>query len=184
MSCTTIRWMMSWSLALALLVPPADAQENSGEASPPAQPPVANWATNCASYSRLSPLECPVEQRIVIRETGRQLARLVVRTGAENPAAPTLLIQLPLGLSIRGGVKISIDGREAGMLDIQTCDAAGCYAGSAISAELLALMKSGTDMKIEFNDLQQTPVLIDFVLKGFAMGRGTAMRQSAALPIV
>ena len=94
-------------------------------AAAPARLPSPNWATNCAAPSRLGPFECAIEQRVLVKETGQQFGRLVIKVSGDEPHTSGLLVQLPLGISLRAGVKMSIDGRKLNALDVQTCDNSG-----------------------------------------------------------
>jgi invasion protein IalB len=116
------------------------------------------------------PLSCTLEQRVVLRETGQQLARVAVQTAGPEPRTPALLIHLPLGLSIAAGVSLSVDGSAPRQLPIQTCDAGGCYAGSTFDAELLAALQRGSNLKLDFQNLQRQPISVDFRLDGFSAG--------------
>lgn len=102
-----------------------------------------------------------------MRETGQQLARLEIRVSSEEPRQPALLVHVPLGLSIRAGIKFQVDDAEPLMLDIQTCDASGCYAGNPIGPELLASLKKGNSVKVIFQNLQQNEISVGFSLAGF-----------------
>lgn len=151
---------------LAHQVPAAGAQEQSSTATGKT-PLEANWASTCSSPSRKQFLSCSLEQRVVLRESGQQLARIAVQTAGPEPRTPGILIHLPLGLSIAAGVSLAIDEAAPVPLPIQTCDGGGCYAGSNVSAELLASLQRGTDLKVTFQDLKGKPITVPFKLDGF-----------------
>ena len=46
---------------------------------------------------------------------------------------PSALIQLPLGLNMPDGAKLQVDDGPATDMQIQTCEASGCYAGTTIA---------------------------------------------------
>ncbi|MCX7350424.1 MAG: invasion associated locus B family protein [Alphaproteobacteria bacterium] len=147
---------------------PVKAQEQTtAPAGGAATPPQLNWATNCVAPSRSGPFDCTIEQRVLIKETGQQLGRLMIKVGGTEPRKPSLVIQLPFGLSLRDGIKLSIDGKQFDSFDIQTCDASGCYAGATASSTLLEGMKSGKELKVNFLDMQKNSMAISFVLAGF-----------------
>ena len=79
-----------------------------------------------------------------------------------------MLLQIPLGVSIRAGIKIKVDDIEIETFDIQTCDAGGCYAGGLISEKLLRAAKAGKLLNAEFSDAQQRAISVNFVLDGFS----------------
>lgn len=151
------------SVLLTAHVPGVGAQE-----APTAAPqPQANWASSCSATSRVVPLSCTLEQRIVLRNTGQQVARIAVQTSGPEPRTPGLLVHLPLGLSISAGVSLSVDGGPPRQLPIQTCDANGCYAVSTVDADLLAAFQSGHNLRLTFADLQTKPVNVEIKLDGF-----------------
>jgi invasion protein IalB len=78
------------------------------------------------------------------------------------------MVQLPLGLNLPGGAKIQVDDGKATDLQIQTCENRGCYAGTPISSELLAAMKTGKQLKLSFQNLAKETITIPMPLADFA----------------
>jgi len=138
----------------------------SADGAAPAQT-APNWASSCAGPDRAGPFDCAVEQRVIIKETGQQLARIVIKVSGTEPHNSALLVQLPLGISLRAGVKLSVDGKQFSNLDVQTCDNTGCYAGAAAPVALIDAMKQGKALGLNFQNLQQKPIDVNFVLAGF-----------------
>jgi invasion protein IalB len=137
-----------------------------------AQSKAQNWSVSCVSRSRVAGAECSVEQRVLIRETGQTLGRLLIKTGANDGGPGALLLQIPLGVSIQAGIKLRVDDAEIEALEIQTCDAGGCYAGGPLSEKLLGAAKAGKLLNVEFSDTQQRAVSVNFVLDGFSAAYG------------
>jgi invasion protein IalB len=63
---------------------------------------------------------------------------------------------------------VSIDNAALQALQIQTCDARGCYAGMPISPENLGAMRTGTKLNVVFEDLKRQKITVPVPLKGFA----------------
>lgn len=145
---------------------PAQAEEKA--AAPGAAKPVESWLVSCVSTARIAPAECSMEQRVVLRETGQLLGRILIKVSGSDTGPGAILVQIPLGVSIRGGVKMKVDGEERATLEIQTCDAGGCYAGGQLGEELLAGMRTGKSLAAEFLNMQRQPISASFVLNGFA----------------
>jgi invasion protein IalB len=82
--------------------------------------------------------------------------------------APVALVQLPLGLNLPVGAKLQVDDGKATDLQIQTCEARGCYAGTAIAPDLLAAMKSGKQLKVSFQNLNKETLTVPLPLADFA----------------
>ena len=158
--------------------PPKSAQTAPNNAAPPAAapadnataanaPPPPGWAARCGSASRDAPLECAIEQSAVLPRTGQLVILVNIRVPADTHT-PSALIQLPLGLNLPGGAKLQVDDSTATDLQIQTCEARGCYAGTAIAPDLLAAMKSGKQLKISFQNLNKETLTVPLPLADFA----------------
>ena len=141
-----------------------DAPQASGT-QPQAQPQ-SNWASRCVAPARQAPLECLIEQRLIMGNTGQQIGAITVRLPTAD-GRPVLVIQTPLGLLIPAGVAIDIDGAAKTELEIQTCDGGGCYANATISDDLLANLTRGQKLNITFQNLSKQPVTITASLVGF-----------------
>jgi invasion protein IalB len=145
--------------------PPAAAPADNNGATPATPPP--GWTARCGSASRDVPLECAIEQSAVLPRTGQLVILVNIRVPADT-RTPSALIQLPLGLNLPGGAKLQVDDGAAADLQIQTCEARGCYAGTAISPELLAAMKTGRQLKVSFQNLSKETLTVPLPLADFA----------------
>jgi invasion protein IalB len=141
--------------------PPAAPQ---AEAAPAAQ---QGWNARCTSASRAAPLECAMEQTAVLTKTGQLIVLVNIRVPADTKA-PVALVQLPLGLHLPGGAKVQVDDGKVTDLQIQTCENRGCYAGSPITPELLAALRSGKQLKVSFQNLGKENITIPIPLTDFA----------------
>lgn len=142
---------------------PADTANGAAQTTPP--PP--GWIARCASASRDAPLECAVEQNAVLPRTGQLVVAVNIRVPADTHT-PSALIQLPLGLNIPAGAKLQVDDGKVTDLQIQTCEARGCYTGTAIAPDLLSAMKSGKQLKISFQNLGKETLTVPLPLADFA----------------
>ena len=77
-------------------------------------------------------------------------------------------MQLPLGLNLQVGAKFQVDEGKSTDLPIQTCENRGCYAGAAISPEVLAALKSGKELKLSFQNLAKETITVPMPLTDFA----------------
>ena len=154
---------------------PRAAQDAATPATSPAEaaaantPPAPGWAVRCSSVSRSSPLECAMEQTAVLSKTGQLIALVNIRVPSDTHA-PVALVQLPLGLNLPGGAKLQVDDGKVTDLQIQTCEARGCYASTPISPEFLAVLKSGKELKVSFQNLGKESISIPMPLADFAAG--------------
>lgn len=133
-------------------------------ANTPAPP---GWVARCSSASRSAPLECAIEQSAVLTKTGQLIVLVNVRVSAET-RAPVALVQLPLGLNLPAGAKFQVDDGKTSELQIQTCEARGCYANLQISPDVLAALKSGKQLKVSFKNLNKETLTVPMPLADFA----------------
>ena len=149
-------------VAQAAPAPTAAAATAEG-ANTPAPP---GWVARCSSASRGAPLECAIEQSAVLTKTGQLIVLINIRVSAET-RAPIALVQLPLGLNLPAGAKIQVDDGKTSELQIQTCEARGCYANLQISPDLLAALKSGKQLKVSFQNMAKETITIPMPLADF-----------------
>jgi invasion protein IalB len=140
------------------------AAQPQAETAPAQQ---AGWAARCSSASRDAPLECAIEQNAVLTKTGQLIVLINIRVPA-NARAPEALIQLPLGLNLPVGAELQVDEGKTVDLPIQTCENRGCYASMPISADLLAALKTGKQLKVSFQNMAKETISIPMPLNDFA----------------
>jgi invasion protein IalB len=143
---------------------PAAEPAANGAAPAPAPP---GWAARCSSASREAPLECAIEQTAVLSKTGQLIVLINIRV-ASDTHMPLATVQLPLGLNLPGGAKFQVDDGKVTDLQIQTCEARGCYAAAAIAPDELAALRSGKQLKLSFQNLAKETITIPMPLADFA----------------
>lgn len=153
-------------LALAPLGAGAEEKKAPGTAAdahaPPQQPP--GWTVQCTNPG--AGLVCKAMQTIVLAKTRQLLISAAISKPAGSGNA-AMLLQLPHGLYNPAGVTVAIDAAQPQTLQIQTCDAQGCYAGAPLTPEQLAAMKAGTKLNVVFQDLKKQRITVPVPLKGF-----------------
>ncbi|MBR1142786.1 invasion associated locus B family protein [Bradyrhizobium sp. AUGA SZCCT0431] len=146
---------------------PSPTPAPQADAAPANTPAPPGWVARCSSPSRDAPLECAVEQTAVLTKTGQVIVLLNIRVAGET-RQPIAIIQLPLGLNLPAGAKLQVDDGKVSDLQIQTCEQRGCYANSAIPADMLAAMKSGKQLKVSFQNMAKESITIPMPLADFA----------------
>ena len=129
------------------------------------QPP--SWAVGCTAAERSAALTCAVEQRVFVANTGQFVGSVSVRVPGDTKG-PVMTITTPLGLFLPAGVSIAVDEDAAQTLQVQTCDARGCYAESPLSDNLLSRMFKGKKLNVGFQDLSKQPINLALSLTGFS----------------
>jgi len=147
------------------------AQATPAPATPQAEAAAANappgWVARCTSASRGAPLECAAEQTAVLTKTGQLIVLINIRVPGDTHA-PVAIVQLPLGLNLPAGAKLQVDDGKTVDLQIQTCEQRGCYTNAPISADMLAAMKTGKQLKVSFQNLAKETIAIPMPLADFA----------------
>ena len=146
---------------------PAPAPQQQADAASAGNAQQPGWAARCSSVSRDAPLECAMEQNAVLTKTGQLIILVNIRVPADT-RAPVALVQLPLGLNLPIGARLQVDEGKSVDLPIQTCENRGCYASTPVSAELLAALKSGKQLKVSFQNMNKETITIPMPLNDFA----------------
>jgi invasion protein IalB len=147
--------------------PAAPAASPAADQGAPSAPPQPGWAARCSSVSRDAPLDCALEQTAVLSKTGQLIVLVNIRV-PNDTRTPVALVQLPLGLNLPAGAKLQIDDGKSVDLQIQTCEARGCYASTPIAAEMLAALKAGKQLKVSFQTMTKETITIPMPLGDFA----------------
>ncbi len=132
--------------------------------NPPAAPGGGAWEVQCAQGGAVP--ACKATQTIVVAETRQLLLAVSVSKAAADQNSP-MLVHLPHGLFIPAGVTVGLDGGAADKLDVQTCDAQGCYAGVGLAPDKIAAISKGSQLKITFEDLKKQKIVVAVPLNGF-----------------
>jgi invasion protein IalB len=77
-------------------------------------------------------------------------------------------VQLPLGLNLPAGAKLQVDEGKVTDVQIQTCEARGCYASLPIAPDLLATLRSGKQLKVSFQNIGKETITIPMPLADYA----------------
>ena len=155
------------SPARAAQTTPAPAAGSQAEATAANTPPPPGWVARCSSVSRDAPLECAIEQTAVLSKTGQLIVLINIRVPSDTHT-PVAIVQLPLGINLPAGARLQVDDGKTSDLQIQTCEARGCYANAPITPDMLAAMKSGKQLKVSFQNLAKEVISIPMPLADFA----------------
>ena len=127
----------------------------------------SGWVSGCTGETRQSEgLNCTVKHTIVLAETRQQLLAVDLRIPLDL-ADPAMMVHLPLGLFLPRGVTLQVGEQEPQRLDLQTCDQAGCYAGTAVSRAMLTDMLVSENLTVSFQKLNKEEITVKVSLSGF-----------------
>ena len=125
------------------------------------------WISRCVSDSRKGPLECSIEETLVLTNTSQLVAAVVVKLQS-GKHEPVMTIRVPGGLYLPTGLNLQIDDGKAQVVPLQTCDQQGCYAEMQISADLLAALKNGKRLSITCQNAAKNNFVLPLDLDNFA----------------
>jgi invasion protein IalB len=138
-----------------------------------AQDTVAAWRVECVGDGKT--LDCRAIQQMINREDKALVAQLAARI-APDSKAPTLTIQLPLGINLSEPVQLKIDNGAVERYPVQTCTNVGCIVSIPLKDPFLSAMRSGTLLKITVFDTNKRAIAIDVPLLGFGLAYDKATK--------
>lgn len=138
--------------------------QSSPEVEQPAPMP---WSSSCSSAGRSEPLDCTMQQRVVVTQTGQLLVALTIRV-SQAGTQPRLVAQVPFGLELSDGLKILLAEAAIGHLPFRTCNDGGCYAEAAVSDEMIAQLSANKTVDVAIRDVAGREIKIPVSLSGFA----------------
>ncbi len=128
--------------------------------------PVSGWRVECTSDGKV--LDCRAVQQMINREDKQLVAQLTARIAPETKA-PSLTVQLPLGINLTEPVQLKVDNGAVERLPVQTCTNAGCIVSIPLKDPFLASLRNGTTLKITLQDPNKRAINIDVPLMGFGL---------------
>jgi invasion protein IalB len=152
---TIARWLVAFAAVISF------HQTSQAQDGTPAA-----WRVECGSDGKV--LDCRVLQQVVHREDKHTIALLSVRMPADSKT-PAMLIQLPLGIGLIEPVQLQVDAGPIEKRPVQACTAGGCFVGMPLNDKFLAAMRSGTMLKLTFQDSSKRPIIVDIPLLGFGL---------------
>ncbi|HAH08920.1 MAG TPA: hypothetical protein DCL48_02330 [Alphaproteobacteria bacterium] len=113
-------------------------------------------------------MNCAMEQRLGIQQTGQLIASMIIQVPG-NTRQPNLMLQLPLGMDLSQGASLQIDANPALKIPIKACAQGGCVAQMALPAATLEQMKVAKTMTLTLAaGGNNQPVKVPFQTAGFA----------------
>lgn len=174
----TIRWLPG--LAALSLSLPALAQNQPAATPREPRPDEPAWATRCLASERGGALTCVMEQR-VLNQGGQVIAAVIVRVVGDSPE-PALTMQLPLGIDLAQGVRLTIDQGSQAQIPVRTCESSGCYAEIPLPKETLDRLKAGQTLTMGLKPMEGEAVTLPFTLSGFTAAYNRIAAPAPAQP--
>lgn len=160
-------------LALVVLATPAAAQQ----AQPQAQPQQnverttnGAWTVECVQNEQNQRL-CRMVQNVNDPKTQKPLLQVVV---AKPQGAPDALLTViaPLGVWIRPGLTLNVDGGAANQLNFEFCLKEGCLARMRLPAGTVSALQRGSAANISLQNIRRQKIDLKVSLSGFTASYG------------
>ncbi|WP_420392696.1 invasion associated locus B family protein [Acuticoccus sp.] len=154
------RWAATFGLAAVLAMPilPSVAQESEGGEQ-------NAWVKICNTDPAANKELCLITQELRTN-SGQFLASAAIREFT-GEARKSMLLSVPVGMVIRPGVQLQIDGGEPEKAEYQICFPNACYAERAIDQAFIERLKAGGKLRLVAYNQQGKQVRFDLTLIGF-----------------
>ena len=166
---------MALAAALVALAPiTVGAQETSAQETSAqeaggtrAEAPGSAWKVVCGDET-LEDDEggCRMAQTIVTNESTEPVLLVRVFPGDR----PTVVATVPLGVLLKAGITLAIDGGAPLRHRYEVCNAEGCHVGIPLEPSLLRRLQRGNEARFGLVDGAQQPIELPISLTGFTAG--------------
>jgi len=164
--------------------PAQHPQPPAAAAQPPAQGPqrtsatYGDWVVRCEIPDGQTQKTCDMEQLAQMQGQANPISRIAIPLPVKGQDTK-LIVQLPVNVSLAGGVKIEVDPKDRGVIiPFTRCVPAGCLAETALKEEDMrrfrAEMQPG---KMLYKNAADQPVTIPLSFKGFGQAFDALTKQ-------
>ncbi len=127
-----------------------------------------DWTARCEKLED-GRTTCYVFQNLVLKKDNQRLMHVAVGYMTNDDQA-VAFFTLPLGVSLPGGLSLTVDDGKPVRLRYERCDANGCLAPLALSEELIRAFKGGRWARVAFFDATRREISVPVSLLGFTAG--------------
>ena len=78
-----------------------------------------------------------------------------------------MIVSVPVGVNLKDGVELTVDGANRQVLSFASCQANGCFATLDLDSRLIDAVRKGKNISAGFSDGQGSKVKVDISLVGF-----------------
>lgn len=156
---------------------PGSQQPAAPGAAPSAAPPAGTvrgnhgaWSILCDRPAGASAEQCALMQNVIAEDRPEVGLSVVVLKTADRKAK-ILRILAPLGVLLKDGMDLFVDGNNIGRAYFTRCFSEGCYVEVEIDEELMKILRAGKNAVFALREsVDQDRVGIPIELAGFADG--------------
>ena len=137
-----------------------------------------SWTVQCELPPEGALRSCFMFQQLVERNAGKPVLQLSIGL-VPSSNSPSLLISLPLGISLVPGILLQIDDGPITKFPVERCEPQGCRAAAKIRPETIEQMKRGDFLKVTFHDGHREPITVQVALGEFERGYNELLQSGA-----
>jgi invasion protein IalB len=126
-----------------------------------------SWTVRCEFPDEGDTHDCIMFQNLVLKTGGQPVLHFAVGI-APDDQTPTVIVSLPLGISLPPGITIQIDDGKKANFPVERCQPEGCRAGMKLREATIDQLTAGTQLTITFHDGERKPITVPLSLDGFA----------------
>ena len=165
----TVAALALLSLALSPAALHTAHAQTENQAPPTQSEAIQDWTLQCQPSPEGSNV-CQLFQEASLEGTERPILRALVGYRTPNSDMLTLVLVLPLGVSLSKGAFMQIDSNQPVAVPFERCEPGGCLIFLAMNDSLVQALKSGINARLIFHDTQHRRGAATLSLRGFTAG--------------
>jgi invasion protein IalB len=128
-----------------------------------------DWTARCQTKKGADKPTCFVFQNLLLKKENKRLLHVAIGylTESEQPVA---FFTLPLGVSLPGGLSVTIDDGKPIRLRYERCDSTGCLAPLALTETLVNSLQGGRWARVAYFNAARREISVPVSLVGFTSG--------------
>lgn len=130
---------------------------------------IQDWTLQCQPGPQGGDI-CQLFQEASLEGTERPILRALVGYRTPDSDVLTLVLVLPLGVSLSKGAFMQIDSNQPVAVPFERCEPGGCLIFLAMNDSLVQALKNGIDARLIFHDTQHRRGSATLSLRGFTAG--------------
>ena len=128
-----------------------------------------DWTLGCESAEGGADQGCILFQNLILKDDRQPVLQFAVGRAPDDEVA-TVIITLPLGISLPPGITVRIDEGDDANFPVERCEPDGCQAGMKLRQQTIDRLRGGNKITITFYDGERQPIYVPLSLKGFSKG--------------
>jgi invasion protein IalB len=128
-----------------------------------------DWTARCETLQDGTKVPCYIFQNLLLKKDNQRLLHVAVGYLAEGDK-PVAFFSLPLGVSLPGGLSVTVDEGQPLRLRYERCEPNGCLAPLPLDDQLIRSLKGGRWARVAFFDTTRREISVPVSLLGFTAG--------------